>query len=88
MTNCPTRQRRINIGVARKIESSEYQPYACGSIFRAPSSQPNLPISGWALLRKFAGNQEHIGMQDGYRYHIHRCQSSRPHRCITDQQAR
>jgi hypothetical protein len=24
-----------DIGVARKIESSEYQPYACGSIFRA-----------------------------------------------------
>jgi len=25
-----------DIGVARKIESSEYQPYACDSIFRAP----------------------------------------------------
>jgi hypothetical protein len=25
-----------DIGVARKILSSEYQPYACGKIFRAP----------------------------------------------------
>jgi hypothetical protein len=30
MTNFP------DIGVARKILSSEYQPYACGKIFRAP----------------------------------------------------
>jgi hypothetical protein len=25
-----------DIGVARKMDSSEYRPYACGSIFRAP----------------------------------------------------
>jgi hypothetical protein len=30
MTNLP------DIGVARKISSSEYQPYASGKIFRAP----------------------------------------------------
>jgi hypothetical protein len=26
-----------DIGIAQKIESSEYQPYASGSIFSAPS---------------------------------------------------
>ncbi|WP_319524349.1 hypothetical protein [uncultured Desulfosarcina sp.] len=35
-----------DIFVARKILSSKYQPYVCGKIFRAPRSQPNLPISG------------------------------------------
>jgi glucose-1-phosphate adenylyltransferase len=36
-----------DIFVALKINSSEYQPYACGLIFRAPRSRPNFPISGW-----------------------------------------
>ncbi|BBO78760.1 hypothetical protein DSCW_61770 [Desulfosarcina widdelii] len=35
-----------DIFVARKILSSEYQPYACGKISRAPRSRPNFPISG------------------------------------------
>ena len=39
-----------DIFVARKILSSKYQPYVCGKIFRAPRSQPNFPISGWALF--------------------------------------
>jgi hypothetical protein len=47
-----------DIGVARKMDSSEYQPYACGSIFRAPWSQPNLPISGWTLVG-IEGHDDH-----------------------------
>jgi len=44
-----------DIFVARKILSSEYKPYASGKIFRAPRSQPNFPISGWALNNDFTG---------------------------------
>ncbi|WP_218188137.1 hypothetical protein, partial [Desulfosarcina cetonica] len=38
-----------------RILSSEYQPYACGKIFRAPRSRPNFPISGWALSNVTGG---------------------------------
>jgi hypothetical protein len=33
-----------DIGVAQKIEFSEYQPYACGSIFRAPGCIPKKSV--------------------------------------------
>jgi hypothetical protein len=53
-----------DIFVARKILSSEYQPYACGKIFRAPRSRPNLPISVWTTQPLFCSSDFFIRETD------------------------